>query len=157
MAAASSLFPPRPADRQALVRLFTDAGLRRHLGGPLPLARAEFRADSIIAGAEEGVSVIRPSLAHEAIGLIWLSPYHDPTDIELSFVLLPEWQGRGYALRAASQALGIGFTELRLSRIVSETQAANTASIALLQRLGMTLALRLERFGAEQLLFAISH
>ncbi|MCW1914910.1 GNAT family N-acetyltransferase [Luteolibacter sp. GHJ8] len=156
MTAAPLLFSPHPDDREAFIRLFTDPELRRYLGGPLSLPQAELRADSIIVGEEAGLSVIRPAPDHEAIGLIWLSPYHDSVETELSFVLLPDWQGRGFAFRAASEALMIGFRDLDLPRIVSETQAANVASIALLKRLGMRLERRLERFGAEQLLFAIS-
>lgn len=156
MAAAPFLFSPRPDDREALIRLFTDPEVRRYLGGPLSLPQAELRAASIIDGEETGLSAVRPAPDHAAIGLIWLSPYHHTTETELSFALLPDWQGRGFAFRAASEALEIGFRDLGLSRIVSETQAANAPSIALLGRLGMTLERRLERFGAEQLLFAIS-
>lgn len=87
------------------------------------------------------------------MGIVWLTPHHE-VDIELSFVLLPEWQGRGLACRACSEVLRIGFGELRLTRIVSETQAANAKSVTLLQRLGMRLERRLQRFGEEQLLFA---
>lgn len=145
------LSSPEPRDAPAMVRLFTDPEVRRYLGGPLSQEAAESRAKGLIEDGE--VRVIRED--GEAIGLIWLSPHHGGSDIELSFVLLPEWQGKGVAFRACTEALRFAFREGGLERVVSETQAANQRSIALLERLGMTEEQRLERFGAEQVIYVI--
>ena len=70
-------------------------------------------------------------------------------------VLLPEWQGGGHAFRACFAALKEAFGCRGLTRVVAETQSANRRCVALLERLGMKLELKLERFGAEQSLYAI--
>jgi [ribosomal protein S5]-alanine N-acetyltransferase len=145
---------PSESDHANLVRLFTDAGVRRYLGGPLSEDAAVQRASFLIDRPPDHVWGIRPAAGQDAVGIVWLTPHHEG-GIELSFVLLPEWQGRGLAFRACSEALCLGFGELGLARIVSETQAANTKSIALLRRLGMRVERSLQRFGAEQLLFVL--
>lgn len=144
---------PEPRDAPVLIRLFTDPEVRHFLGGPLSRAAAEERATGLIHGTDHGASVIREG--RDAIGLIWLSPHHGGKDIELSYVLLPEWQGMGHASRACASALRHAFEVMGLPRVVSETQAANSKSVALLERLGMQPERRLERFGAEQVLYSI--
>ncbi len=115
---------------------------------------AASRAEAIIADPGGQVQVIRPDTG-EAVGLVWLAPHHDEPDLELSLVLLPEWQGRGHAFRAASQILHHAFHQRGLPRVVAETQSANRRCGALLLRLGMVLERSFQRFGAEQSLHAI--
>jgi ribosomal-protein-alanine N-acetyltransferase len=146
---------PQLCDADSLVRLFTDDEVRKYLGGPLPLAEAKLRVKSVLHPTPgHHVWAIRANA--EAVGLVWLAPHHEPPDMELSFALLPEWQGRGLAYETTSQALRFAFQTLSLPRVVSETQSANSRSIRLLNRLGMILERRLWRFGAEQSLFALT-
>lgn len=142
---------PEPRDEPNLIRLFTDPEVRRYLGGPLSQEAAELRVADLIEKGSDGV--IRED--GEAVGLIWLTLHHSGKDTELSYVLLPEWQGKGVAFRACTEALRFAFHEVGLERVVSETQAANKRSIALLERLGMKEESRLERFNAEQVIYSI--
>ncbi|MNN68748.1 hypothetical protein D3C81_1844810 [compost metagenome] len=48
------------------------------------------------------------------------------------------------------------FKELKLSKLVAETQKANKASCRLLTKLGMSIEESIYRFGAEQYIFSIS-
>ena len=150
-----TLDTPRPSDTVALVRLFTEAAVREYLGGPLSLTDAERRVEGLIAGNIEGKMWTIRADAGQAIGLVWLAPYHHGADTELSVVILPEWQGRGHAFHAASQVLEAAFGIHGLPRVVAETQSANTRCLALLGRLGMKLERKLQRFGAEQSLYSI--
>lgn len=56
---------------------------------------------------------------------------------ELGYVLLPEEMGHGYATEAARVMLDLCFTELDAHRVVGRLDARNTASSAVLERLGM--------------------
>jgi RimJ/RimL family protein N-acetyltransferase len=56
---------------------------------------------------------------------------------EVGYLLNPEYHGRGLATEAARAILRWGFEELDLHRIVGRCHAHNSASAALLQRLGM--------------------
>jgi RimJ/RimL family protein N-acetyltransferase len=56
---------------------------------------------------------------------------------EVGYALHPRVHGRGFARAAAQTMLRIGFEDVGLHRIVGRCDPRNTASIALLQRLGM--------------------
>jgi ribosomal-protein-alanine N-acetyltransferase len=49
------------------------------------------------------------------------------------------YRGQGYATEAARALIDFAFTRLRLKRIVATTQYSNTRSIAVMQRLGMSI------------------
>ncbi len=147
-----------PCDAGPVIRLFTDPEVRKFLGGPLTPPEAEARAGRLVSEACRGsVWAIRDpgDENREAIGLVWLGEYRDGVDLELSYALLPEWQGRGLAYRACLEVLSIAFDTRAVNRVVAETQSANARSIALLERLGMKLERRLERFGAEQSIYVM--
>jgi RimJ/RimL family protein N-acetyltransferase len=73
------------------------------------------------------------------VGLAWL-PFeaHFTPAVEIGWRLAHEHWGRGYATESAAAALDYGFRELRLREIVACTVPANTRSLAVMQRLGMT-------------------
>ena len=56
---------------------------------------------------------------------------------ELGFVLHPDHQGKGYATEAGLALLHVGFEQVGFHRIVGRLDARNTASSAVLTRLGM--------------------
>ena len=56
---------------------------------------------------------------------------------ELGWSLHPDAQGRGFATEAAREMLRIGFDELALHRIVAGCDSRSTASLRVMQRLGM--------------------
>src|SRR3954454_8181423 len=58
---------------------------------------------------------------------------------EFGFVLHPDHQGHGYATEAARAMLRLGFEPLGLHRIAGRLEARNSASAAVLERLGMRL------------------
>jgi RimJ/RimL family protein N-acetyltransferase len=69
------------------------------------------------------------------LSLFWVSREHRQG--EIGFVFHPAHQGRGYATEAARPFLAFGFERLGLHRIVGRTEARNTASARVLEKLGM--------------------
>ena len=67
--------------------------------------------------------------------LAWTSSEHGTG--ELGYVLNPAYFGNGYATEASNAMLALGFEQLGLHRIIARIDARNTASAAVLQRLGM--------------------
>jgi len=61
----------------------------------------------------------------------------DPRQCEIGFTLAPEHQGRGYATEAARLLVGYLFTARGKHRITAYCDARNSASAAVLERLGM--------------------
>jgi RimJ/RimL family protein N-acetyltransferase len=67
--------------------------------------------------------------------LAWTSRKHGSG--EIGYVLNPAYFGNGYATEAANAMLSLGFDGLGLHRIIARVDARNSASAAVLQRLGM--------------------
>lgn len=56
---------------------------------------------------------------------------------EIGYVLHPDHQGHGYATEAAREMLRLGYEQLGLHRVIGRLEARNSASAAVLERLGM--------------------
>ncbi|MDC8002966.1 GNAT family protein [Aureisphaera galaxeae] len=56
---------------------------------------------------------------------------------EIHYHLLPDYWGKGYATEAVMELLRWGFEDMKLHRIEAGVATANTASIKLLERVGM--------------------
>jgi RimJ/RimL family protein N-acetyltransferase len=67
---------------------------------------------------------------------IWLrSPAH--RQVEIGYVFHPDASGHGYATEAARRLVDFAFDELGAHRVFARTDPRNTASAAVLRRLGM--------------------
>jgi RimJ/RimL family protein N-acetyltransferase len=67
--------------------------------------------------------------------LAWTSKEHGTG--ELGYVVNPDFHGNGYATEAGAALLRLGFADLGLHRIIARIDARNSASAAVLRRLGM--------------------
>jgi RimJ/RimL family protein N-acetyltransferase len=67
--------------------------------------------------------------------VFWTSAEHRSG--EVGYALHPDFHGRGYASEAATAGLAIAFDVLGLHRVVGRIDARNTASAAVLRRIGM--------------------
>ena len=72
-----------------------------------------------------------------AVGICGLLNRDALDDVDIGFAFLPEFWGRGFASEAASAVLGLAQSEFGIDRIVAVTTPDNTASIRILERLGM--------------------
>lgn len=144
-------------DYEEVKRLYMNPEVRRYLGGPRSEESLRTEMETLAQMKKEEIWfwVIRAQGSREFVGTVSLTPHHDGENIEVSYQLLPEWWGRGYAAEAVSVILHIAFEELRLPRIVAETQSANISSCKLLERLGMKKVDSFERFGEEQSLYVL--
>lgn len=144
------------SDVDHMVRLHGDSEVRRYLGGPRNAAtvRAGFAALRV-RGFSPTEWIIREQDSNEFIGWIGLHDHHDGEDTEISYLLLPEWWGQGYGKEVVQAILDYASTELKLPRVIAETQSANLASCRLLESLGFHLERTVERFGAQQSIYAI--
>jgi RimJ/RimL family protein N-acetyltransferase len=67
--------------------------------------------------------------------LIWNSEEHQCA--EIGYVFNPAVRGNGYATEAGRALLALAFDELKVRRVIARIDARNTASGAVLRRLGM--------------------
>lgn len=78
-------------------------------------------------------------------------------DVDIGFAFLPAHRGHGYALEAAQASLDYGRTVLMKKRVVAITLPANTASVDLIEKLGLQFErlIRLRGDSEELALYAI--
>ncbi|WP_244440953.1 GNAT family N-acetyltransferase [Neobacillus jeddahensis] len=137
-------------------KLFVDQKVRRYLGGIRQEDSIQAILDEMLHPRDDSYYwVIRETETGEFIGLISLDPHHDSNDIEISYQILPEWWGAGYATEVVQEMIDYAFNELNLSKIIAETQTANLSSYKLLERVGMKFEKTVTRYGDEQAIYSI--
>ena len=76
--------------------------------------------------------------SRELVGFCGLAPLKQVKEIEIGWWLKPTYWKKGLAFEAAECVVSAAFNEHGISRIVARAYRANTRSIALMKRLGMT-------------------
>ena len=141
-----------PDNISEAVELFTDPAVREYLGGPIPPEHAKRRLEGWCKRESPYFAVTRKEDG-ALLGVVDITPYHEPGKEELSYLFLPAYWGNGYAEESIRCILRYCKEKLHLTHVVSETQKKNLRSCALLERLGCTLEKQVERFGAEQCVY----
>ena len=139
------LRPWRGSDRPWFAEQNADPIVMRFLAGVLTPAES----DAYVARAEQHLArtgfcrwaVEAPGVAPfiGAVGLSWLT-FEAPfaPAVEVAWRLHRRYWGFGYATEAATASIGDGFIRVGLTEVVALTALPNTASIRVMQRLGMT-------------------
>jgi ribosomal-protein-alanine N-acetyltransferase len=104
-----------------------------------------------------GLYVVELKETAAALGMCGLLRRDSHPDVEIGFALLPRARRQGYALEAARATMQFGTATLGLRRIVALTAPENTASIRILERLGLTFQrpVQFTPGGAESRLFVL--
>ncbi|WP_226577961.1 GNAT family N-acetyltransferase [Halobacillus litoralis] len=146
------------ADFNDVKNLYVNDDVRKFLGGTREEVEIQGIIDQMVNNdVDAWYWGVRKALTLEFIGIISLDPHHSGNHTEVSYQLLPEWWGKGYATEVVKEVIEYGFQQLNLKRIVAETQAANKPSCKLLERVGMTKIDQYQRFGATQSLYSKSN
>ena len=150
----------RPLTLQDIVffyRLHRNMNVRRYLGGQVA-GRNILRRFVQCCGTQKGAVtwIARPSSMEVSVGLIEFGPHKNGLDWEISYQFLPKYWGNGWAREAVYSVIESVFENTSHHRIIAETQSANRASCRLLNALDMVEIERVDRFGAEQIIWAKS-
>jgi ribosomal-protein-alanine N-acetyltransferase len=134
------LSPVSLDDVDLLHAMWRDPGVRRYLWDDVEIDRGT--AAAVVAASVRDWERHRYGLwlIHEhdrAIGFVGFR--HSDEEPELVFGLLPEAWHRGIATEASAAALDYLFDDLGHAAAWAETDAPNTASVRVLERLGMQL------------------
>ncbi len=135
----------RDSDRAPFARLNGDPVVMEHFPSRLTAAESDVLADLLdlgLARREYGLWAVEVIGGAPFIGFVGLS---SPTweaaftpCVEVGWRLdRPHW-GRGYASEAAREVLRYAFETLGLDEVVSFTTLANSRSLAVMERIGMT-------------------
>jgi RimJ/RimL family protein N-acetyltransferase len=135
----------RREDREPFAALSADPEAMRHYPAPLTRAESDARVDAYGAEwAQAGLgkwAVEIPGVAPFAgcigLGTLTFEAPFTPC-IEVGWRLAPAFGGRGYATEGARATLEFGFRQLGLAEIVAFTIPANTRSLRVMEKLGMS-------------------
>jgi RimJ/RimL family protein N-acetyltransferase len=131
-------------DDEFILRLLNEASFLRFIGDKGVRTLADAR-DYISQGPMDsyrrfGFGLYLTSLraSGEPIGICGLVKREGLADVDVGFALLSQYCSRGYASESAAAVLAYGKQQLRLQRIVAITAPDNHASIAVLEKIGLT-------------------
>jgi [ribosomal protein S5]-alanine N-acetyltransferase len=147
-------------DLQAIHQIWTDPGVRKYLW------------DDEVISTEEAASVLEKSLKYfrcKSFGLFAVLPvdeeqiigfcgfwfFHEPPQLELLYGISPEHWGKGLAPEAAGAMLEYGFENLDFQEVIGSTDAANIASVRVMEKLGMSFSNRKDANGLDTLFYSI--
>jgi ribosomal-protein-alanine N-acetyltransferase len=148
------LRPIKKKDFAFFFRLLGNSRVREYLGGVVGWRKRLSRIKSYLATPSHvGVWVVCIANDKQPIGLVELGPHKDGKNYEVSYQFDPNFWRRGFASEAVGAAVEHALDGRGLDRIIAETQSANVASCSLLRKCGMIEIARVQRFGAEQIIF----
>lgn len=155
------LRPYEVKDVAGLHRLWTEPGVRRYLWDDvvIPVERALQVVESSRGHWETvgyGQWTVRLTGTSEIVGFCGFRPADWQNAPELLCGLATRHWSRGYAYEAATAALDFGFTTLGFSSVVAATDVPNTASVRLMERLGMTFERRGPLDGLDTLFYELT-
>jgi [ribosomal protein S5]-alanine N-acetyltransferase len=136
------LQPVAPADRAALLAHWAGPDVRRFLFDGEMLSAAEITeaiedSERDFDQAGYGLWLVREKGGTYLVGTTGLRLLDD-IGLEIFYSLEPGWWGKGYATEAARAVLDYALGPLGLPEVLAEVDEGNTASVAVIERLGMT-------------------
>ena len=139
------LAPIGMSDSGALLHVFRDPDVRRYLLDGKSVSAdwvtTEIRAsEQRFASGGGGLWALRPRAEPSVIGFVGFREFFEPPEPQLLYGLLPAFWGRGLATEAAAAACRFAFDTLGWKEVRAAVDVPNTASRAVLARLGFRLA-----------------
>ena len=108
-------------------------------GAPPSLSLTEDWISSVTESGKppEGLWGLYQGGASRLLGMTRLSDFSDGA-IEISYLLHPDFWGRGLATRMAHTLIGVAFSHAAVELVKAGTDEPNKASVHVMERLGMT-------------------
>lgn len=135
----------REDDRDPFAAMNADPEVMRHFPSVLDREASDGVLDRLRAAVDEqgwGLWAVERLDTGQLLGFTGLSVPRHPLPfmpcVEVGWRLARSAWGHGFATEAAREALRVGFDELGLDEVVSFAVVGNTASRAVMERLGLT-------------------
>ncbi|WP_444919866.1 GNAT family N-acetyltransferase [Microbulbifer sp. CnH-101-G] len=132
----------RESDAEFILKLLNDADFLRNIGDRrvrnLKQARQYIQSGPMAMYQEHQFGFYKASLPDgTGVGTCGLIKREGLEDVDIGFAFLPEYRGRGYAKEAARAIMDYARGQLALKRIVAIARPDNTASVKLLEKIGL--------------------
>jgi [ribosomal protein S5]-alanine N-acetyltransferase len=151
-----SLSPAIESDAEFLHQLLTEVQVRRYLCDDeiFPWQRVqEMVEESMAAFRDRRYGLWMAKWGDRTIGFTGFWKFPHPPEIQLIYALAPEFWGQGFATEMAEAMVEYGFQVYGFESIDTYIDLPNQASIAVAERLGMTLVAQTAIEGREQVLY----
>jgi RimJ/RimL family protein N-acetyltransferase len=137
-----TLQPVSGGDADFLIAHWSDPMIRRFLFDGTPAVPDDLRAaitESVrsFGAVGYGLWLIRLEGDCPPVGAVGLRPLEN-LGLEVFYSLIPDSWGNGYATEAAGGVIDYALGGLGLTEVFAEVDGGNTASAAVIERLGMT-------------------
>jgi ribosomal-protein-alanine N-acetyltransferase len=134
-----------PEDFEPMRSFFSDEEATRLLDmTPVQKTEAAIHAllDDVIASYDAEEPIFAMAIVEKEgdrfVGSCGMAPDDlDPRETQIFYVILPEYQGRGFASEAAAGLVEYAFTKLGVERLFASMAAENAASVKVAEKLGM--------------------
>lgn len=155
------LCPFAEEDIETLHALWSDPFVRKFLWDDIiiPLEAAqEVVAANRLSFEQRGFGFwnILSQSGKKHLGFCGLRFVEETTEIEILYGLWPEHWRKGFAREAATEVLRYGFEVCRCERVLAGVDPPNTASIHVMERLGMRYFQQMRRNNIEVTYFALT-
>jgi RimJ/RimL family protein N-acetyltransferase len=132
---------PRPSDLELLQKIFGDPAMMVFLGGALSNEFVQRRLHSWEVNWREGNSLCgiveeRQSGKHIGSASIHPSTVPDQPGAEISYLILPEYQRRGYATEISRALIEYAFQVMKLDQLLITGNPENEPSQRIAEQLG---------------------
>ncbi len=147
-------------DKQDLFSLSNDINVWKYLGGEATAQWHRNNIENLENLPQEFFTtrwIIRNKINNNFLGYTSMDTHHDGEYMELSYILLSDYWGYGYATEVANKIIRYAFNEKGFDKLLAEAQSANLASRHVLEKLGFYKIKELTRFNAEQTLYALEN
>ncbi|WP_019502619.1 GNAT family N-acetyltransferase [Pseudanabaena sp. PCC 6802] len=151
------LSPVSASDASELHRIWIQPAVRKYLCDDLiwPLNQIQSTVEQSAIAFQEGrygMWIARLKSQEAMVGFTGFWPFFDPPDIQLIYGLASANWGKGLATEMGQAMLDYGFQTYGFARIRASCNVPNTASIAVMERLGMTF-LKQEAIDGQEIIF----
>ena len=152
------LRPVTPGDAAELQALWTAPRVRRFLWDDeiIPLERtvdAIRTSEALFHAHRFGLWAVRVKREEPITGFAGIWPFRDPPEFELLYGVAESHWGRGLAVEASRAVLNYCRDALAMTIVRASTDAANTASVRVLDRLGFAEVRRAHAGGLDTLFY----
>jgi ribosomal-protein-alanine N-acetyltransferase len=154
------LRPVSADDLDHFTALYADPDVMRFIGSRGPLSREltrerlEFMLEHWQRHGFGMWSLFRKG-AGSFVGRCGMRYLENSTEIELGYTLMKSCWGQGLATEASRAVVDYAFGVMKIGRLIAVADAANTASVNVMTKLGMTFERTGVFYGAECVLYAL--
>lgn len=142
-------------------RLFNDPEVQKYLSPENRRARAQVKTildNSVEHWKRRGFALwcVSEKSRDTMCGYCGFQYFDETPAVEILFAFHKNAWGKGFATEAANASLRFGFERLQLKKIYAATHPENTASRAVLEKIGMVFETRTTHYGIDTATYSIS-